>query len=86
MYISARAVRALPGYRLLITFDNDEQRRLDMTPYLSRGVFQELRSIPLFSSVHLSFDTVAWANGADLCPEILYRDSVPVEMEHAAVA
>ena len=39
------------------------------------------RDAALFSSVHVSFDTIAWANGADICPETLHRDSVPAEAE-----
>ncbi|MBM4026175.1 MAG: hypothetical protein FJ280_12330 [Planctomycetes bacterium] len=33
----------------------------------------------MFNSAHISSDTVAWSNVADLCPEVLYRDSVPVD-------
>ncbi|MBM4033804.1 MAG: DUF2442 domain-containing protein [Planctomycetes bacterium] len=32
-----------------------------------------------FNAVRVSFDTIAWPNGADLCPEVLYEESVPVQ-------
>jgi hypothetical protein len=79
MYIGAKAVKPLPDCRLLITFENGEQRILDVTPYLDKGVFQELKDVTLFNSVRVVFDTVEWANGADLCPETLYDSSVPVK-------
>jgi hypothetical protein len=81
MYIGARAVEPLSDFRLLITFENGERRIFDVKPYLGEGVFRELRDPTLFRSVHISFDSVEWANGADLCPEALYRASVPVETE-----
>jgi hypothetical protein len=81
MYFGAKAVKPLPDFRLLITFDNGEQRVFDVGPYLDKGLFQALKDVSLFESVRVSFDAVEWANGADLCPETLYGDSIPVETE-----
>ncbi len=79
MYIGAKQVKALPDFRLLITFENGEQRIFDVGPYLEKGVFRELRDTSLFSRAQISFDTVDWPNGADLCPETIYQESVPVK-------
>jgi hypothetical protein len=73
------AVAPLPDYRLLLTFGNGERRIFDVRPYLDKGIFAELKRVSLFNSVRVSFDTIEWANGADLCPEVLYRQSVPAE-------
>lgn len=75
MYIGVTAVKPLEGYRLLLTFDNGEQGIFEMTPYLDTGIFAELRDDALFASVRVSFDTVEWSNGADICPEVLYNNS-----------
>ena len=48
-----------------------------MTPFLDKGIFKELKDIPLFNTVKISFDTIEWANQADLCPEFLYDESKP---------
>jgi len=79
MYIGAKAVKTLSAFRLLITFENGEERVFDVGDYLDKGVFRELRDVSLFQSACISFDTVEWANGASICPETLYEDSVPVE-------
>jgi len=79
MYIGVRAVKPLKDYRLLLTFDNGEQRVFDVEPYLSRGIFAELREPGRFNTVRVSFDTVEWPNGADLCPEVLHGESVAGE-------
>jgi hypothetical protein len=78
MYLAAKAVQPLSDYRLLVTFANGEQRILDVTPWLDTGVFRQLRDVALFNTVHISFDTVAWNNGADLCPELIHEQSVAV--------
>ncbi|MBN2579898.1 MAG: DUF2442 domain-containing protein [Pirellulales bacterium] len=78
MFPRVQSVSPLPDYQLLLTFDNQEQRRFNMQPYLDKGVFAELKEEPLFRSVHVSFDTIEWSNGADLCPEVLYDQSTPL--------
>jgi len=71
MYIGIKDVKPLPEYKLLLTFENGEQNIFDMTSYLDKGVFSELRDERMFQTVHVSFDSIEWANGADLCPETL---------------
>ena len=75
MYIGITAVKPQENYILLLTFENGEQRCLDMKPYLNRGVFRELADKDMFNTVHVVFDTVAWKNNVDLAPEVLYEKS-----------
>ena len=75
----------LADYRLLLTFDGGHRRVFDMRPYLDKGVFAELNTPGVFKSVRVSFDTIEWSNGADLCPEVLYSHSVPAEECEAAL-
>jgi hypothetical protein len=78
----------LADYQLLLTFAGDESRVFDVTPYLGKGVFATLREKAVFDAVQLSFDTIAWPNGADFCPELLYANSRPVspdELDSMAV-
>lgn len=78
-YPALVSAEPLEDYRLLLCFENGERRRFSMRPYLEKGVFQELQDPAYFRRVRVSFDTVEWPNGADLCPEVLYAKSVPVE-------
>ena len=75
MYQGVKKVEPMPDYRLLLTFENGQRRIFDVKPYMSKGIFSDLTDDSLFRSVHISFDTVAWNNGADLCPEVLYAES-----------
>ncbi len=76
MYFSVERVRPLEGYKLLIKFDNGEERIFDVSPYLNIGKFAELRNLSLFNSVVIKFDSIEWANHLDIDPEILYEKSV----------
>ncbi len=76
MYLSVTDVKPLENYKLLLTFENDEQKVFDVTPYLEVGKFSELKDDSLFKSVHISFDSIAWKNQLDLDPELLYSKSI----------
>lgn len=78
MYLSVKDVKALDEYKLLLTFQNNEQRLFDMKPFLNKGIFKELKDESIFNSVKISFDTIEWCNEADMDPEMLYEDSVPI--------
>jgi hypothetical protein len=75
MYPGVKEVKPVDGYKLLLMFENDEERIFDMNPFLDKGIFRDLKDVEMFNTVHVSFDTVEWGNGADLCPELLYKDS-----------
>jgi hypothetical protein len=75
MYIGVKNVRPLSDYKLAITFENGAEKLFDAKPYLEKGIFRELKDERLFNTVHVSFDTVEWDNGADLDPELLFAES-----------
>lgn len=75
MYLSITKVIPKPNYKLLLTFENKEQRIFDITPYLKLGKFEELKNKKVFNSVKVKFDTIEWSNQLDLDPEFLYEKS-----------
>ncbi|MBI4777824.1 DUF2442 domain-containing protein [Candidatus Desantisbacteria bacterium] len=76
MYLSIVNVKPLEGYKLLLTFENNEERIFDVSPYLSIGRFSELKELSLFNTVRVSFDSIEWGNRLDLDPELLYLKSI----------
>ncbi len=80
-----QSVQPEAGYMLRLTFTNGEVRRFDVKPYLSKGIFRELKNPAVFNSVRLCLGSIQWANEADLCPDMLYEQSQPVASEHAPV-
>jgi hypothetical protein len=79
MYLAVKEVHPINNYQLILTFENGEKRKFDMNPYLDKGIFRELRDVSVFNTVRLSFDTIEWANEADLDPEILYEHSITID-------
>lgn len=78
MYLAVKKVEPQDNYVLLLTFENGEQRRFDVKPYLNFGIFQELKDLKLFKTVRTSFDSIEWDNEADLDPELLYNKSIGI--------
>ena len=68
-------VTPLEQYRLLITFDNKEQRIFNVAPYLSDSFFAPLLNTAIFNTVKINPLTVEWAGGIDICPDELYYNS-----------
>jgi len=79
--------RALGDYRLHLRFEDGIEGVIDLAPYLSfRGVFEPLRDLAYFAQVRVDpeLGTVAWPNGADLDPDVLYGRITgrPILQEH----
>ena len=55
MYPSVKSVKPLEGFRLLLGYENGEEKVFDVSPYLGIGKFSELRDPSLFSSVTIKF-------------------------------
>lgn len=67
-------VRALPGHRLFLRFDDGKQGEADLSRIGFRGVFAPWRKPEEFTKVWIDpeFGTVAWPSGADLDTYLLY--------------
>lgn len=76
MYLAVKEVKPIENYKLILTFENNEVKIFDMSPYLDKGIFQELKDENIFNAVKVSFDSIEWPNEADIDPETLYEDSV----------
>ena len=68
----------LPNYKLKIKFSNDEIREFDVSPYLDKGIFKELKVESYFSKVRVSFGAVEWPNEQDFSKDTLYLLSTPI--------
>ena len=75
MYKSVTNVVPTDDHKLILSFDQKEQRIFDISPILNFGKFSELKDLKIFKKVHVSFDTIEWENGLDLDPEYLYEKS-----------
>ncbi len=75
-----RNVKYISGYKLLLTFENNSQRLVNLEQELDGEIFEPLKDIEYFKTVRVNsdLDTIVWDNGADMAPEFLYEISVPI--------
>ncbi len=78
MLLDVINVQAAPDYTLLLEFENGEKRLFDMTSYLDKGVFQQLRDPRVFAAAWVDYGTVVWPGEIDMAPETLYDRSTPL--------
>ncbi len=66
-------VKPLEDFRLLLCYNNGEQRVFDVTPYITGSWYGQLSDPNVFRTVRVSGRTVEWANGQDIAPHELYE-------------
>ena len=69
-------VKPLTNYVLEVTFSNGEIKKFDVKPYLKYNPFTELTDVKKFEKVKIAGLSIEWDNGADICPDELYNNSI----------
>lgn len=81
--VRVRAVEPLRGFTVRIHFDNNTEREMDLAPYLRGPIFEPIRNDPAkFRSIKIVGGILAWDNGADIDPDVLYYNLKPAWMEN----
>ena len=66
-------VKALPGYRIWLRYDDGAQGEIDLSDMAGRGVFQTWTDPAVFKTVKLgSHGAIEWSPDLDLCPDAMY--------------
>jgi hypothetical protein len=68
-------VEYLSDYKLLVLFENNIKKIIDLENYLEGEIFEPLKDKDYFKTVKVdnNIDTIVWDNGADLSPDFLYE-------------
>ncbi len=72
-------VKPIENYRLIITFETNETKIFDVSPYIKGNWFGELKNLNIFNTVRPCGNTIEWQNGQDIAPHELYELSVPIK-------
>ena len=72
-------VNVLDDFELLLEFENGERKVFDVKPYIHGDFMSELADKRYFSMVRPKDLSIAWPNGQDLCPDVLYEDGKAVK-------
>ncbi len=72
-------VKYVSEYKLLLTFDDNTVKLVDLAHELDGEIFEPLKDVNYFKTVRVDpdLDTIVWDNGADIAPEFLYEIGVP---------
>jgi hypothetical protein len=79
MNVVVKKAVPLADYLVELHYSDGTVRMFDAKSLLNTGVFKELSDVNMFRTVRVSFDTITWANEADIDPEYLFEASVRVE-------
>lgn len=72
----------LDGFGMRIFFEDGTVKEIDLEKYLRGPIFEPVRkNRDIFQNVQIEGGTIAWPNGADIDPDVLYYDLKPVWME-----
>ena len=73
-------VDPLDGHKLKLRLTDGSVIERDVSRLLTGRLFEAIRSDPqLFGQVFATDGSVAWPNGADLCPDVLIYGGAPAE-------
>ena len=61
----------LPEYKMRVTLSNGKTGIFDVTPYLDKGIFTELRDYDYFKRAKIEYGTIVWPNEQDFSPETI---------------
>jgi hypothetical protein len=80
--VRVRSVVPLEGHRARLTFQDGTRRDIDLEPFLRGPIFEPIRNDPAqFRAMKVEGGTIAWENGADIDPDVLYYGLKPAWMD-----
>ncbi len=59
-------------FSLLLEFDNGENKKFDVPPYIKGSWFGKLKELSYFKCVRTNGFNIEWPDGQDICPDDLY--------------
>ncbi len=71
-------VEATNNHFLKLSFDNDEVKLFDASPFLGKGIFKELQDYNYFKQATVAFGSVEWPHEQDFSYDTLYLLSKPL--------
>jgi len=68
-----KIIEAIPHdkYSLTVRLDNGKSGSFDVSPFLNKGIFQELKDIRYFEQVHVRGRSIFWPNDQDFCADTI---------------
>ena len=79
--IEVTKAKYINDYKILLTFNNGEERIVDLKEELYGEMFEPLKDKNIFMQFRVDEElgTIVWPNGADLAPYSLYDLGKPIK-------
>ena len=81
MHWDVKTVKPLTNYRLYVETVGGQRGIFDMSRYLDRGVFRELKDETYFRQVSVVFGALTWPHQQDVAPQTVLAELMPVQDE-----
>ncbi len=66
-------VKALPGHRIWIKFDDDVEGEVDLSDFYGQGMFVAWEDPAFYNDVKVApYDAITWPGDLALCSDMLY--------------
>ena len=67
------AVESRKDYKIWLRYEDGVEGEVDLSDIPRTGIFEAWDDMPFFQNVHISeFDSIAWSEDVELCPDSLY--------------
>jgi len=87
LLVRVQGIERREGFKVNIRFTDGSSREVDLAPYLRGPIFEPIRNDPvLFGSMQVEEGTIAWPNGADIDPDVLYYGLTPAWADNADIS
>jgi hypothetical protein len=80
MLLDVIEFKILDDYEVIITFENNETRKISLKHLLNEKPFNAFKDKILFECAFVKNGTLCWPGDIDIAPEYLYEHSVRVEV------
>jgi len=71
--VKVAEVRALPGYKIWMGYEDRVKGEVDLSEYVGKGVFSTWNDPAFFESVYVSpHGSIAWSIDIELCADSIY--------------
>ena len=85
--VRVRRATVIESQTVRIEFEDGRARDLDLAPLMEGPIFEELLENPaIFRQITINGGTLAWPNGADIDPDVLYYGLEPASAGAAGLA
>ena len=85
--VRVKKAEPLDEFNMRLFFENGTVKDIDLKSYLRGPIFEPIRkSRAVFEDVQIKGGTIAWANGADIDPDVLFYDLTPAWLEEVEKA